>query len=341
MLAGAPANFQIFFTQIKTGYELAYQATPLWNLSLALEVPITNEQVVNGWLGMMPRAREWIGKRIVHTPQPETFLVKVKNFELTWGEDRFKLDDDKLNFNLYAPWVRQHGMMDAKEADYSLRDLIFNTGSWSGVLGTDGLAIWSAVHPVDVYDSSAGTYCNDFRGGVSVDGRTVGGALTHSSFKSVYDVASVRKMQNGEAGMTTPNVMLASTLLRGEAELVLKNQFAAPAAFGGMGTGVVGSGNAPFVGAVNNPTMGWVDLTLIEDWAKTSAYGLMWVLAKTNGPVKPFTLFRRQAAVTVPRVAETDPSVFDSHLYQFGSYQRLAVAPGLPFLSSISGPTAV
>lgn len=340
LASGSGSNFQFFLTQVRTGYELAYTTTPVMFPDLATEIPVTNESVVNGWLGMMPRNREWIGPRVIHTPQPETFLVRVKNFELTWGVDRFRWDDDSLNFAVYAPWMRQHAENDAKEADWALRDLIFNTGSWSGITGTDGLSIWSAVHPIDVYDSSLGTFCNDFRGGVAVDGRTVGGALTHSAFETVYSTAATRKMQNQEVGNTVPNKLFASDLLRGPVELVLKNQLVSPGSFAGMGTGIVGSGNAPFVGPMDNPTRGWVDSQLIPDWAKTTAYGLQWVLAKTNSAVKPFTLFRRKAAVTVPRVAENDPLVFDQHLYAFGSYQRLAVAPGLPMLSSISGPTA-
>lgn len=341
MLASAGSNFSFFLTQVRTGYELAYNTAPLMFPELATEIPVTNEQVVNGWLGMMPRAREWIGKRVIHTPQPETYFVRVKNFELTWAVDRFRWDDDSLNFAVYAPWTKQHARNDAKEADWALRDLIFNTGSWSGITGTDGLAIWSASHPIDVYDAGLGTFCNDFRGGVAVDGQLVGGALSHNSFRSVYTTQSTRKMQNSEIGDTVPDKLFASSLLRGEVEVVLKNQLVSPGSFGGMGTGVAGSGNAPFVGPMDNPTKGWVDPVLVPDWAKTVSYGQMWVLAKTNGPVKPFTLFRRKAAVTTPRVAEDDPLVFDQHLYAFGSYQRLAVAPGLPMLSSVSGPTAV
>jgi hypothetical protein len=344
MILGASANMNLFTTAVRTGYDLAYGTTPIWHSRLAQVIPITNESVLNGWVGMLDKAREWIGPRQVRTPAPQTYLVTPKPFELTWGVDRFRLDDDKLNYGLYMPYARMHGEQDAKVPDYQLRDLIFNLGtSWTGApqLGTDGLSHWNVAHLVDPFDAAKGTFCNDYRGGVSVDSVTVGGALSPNAFKSVFADASIRKVESGEAGLFTPDMLEASTHLRGEVEVILKSAMISPASFGGLGTGAVGTANAPFVGVMNNPLQGYVDYELIEDFGITAATRLQWLLTRSKGVVKPFTCFIRSGAVRAERVAETDPSVFDSHTYQFGSWQRMAPAWGLPMLSSISGPTAV
>lgn len=347
MIIGASANMNLFTTAVQTGYSLAYTTTPTWHSKIARVVPITNESMVNGWIGMLPRAREWTGPRQVHTPAPYTYLVTPKPFELTWGLDRFRLDDDRLNFGLYTDAARQHGEQDAKVPDYELRDLLFNLGSsWTGDAqkgaqgNMTGLNHWSTVHPVDPFDSSKGTRCNDYRGGVSVDGVTVGGAFSANAFNTVYSDASVRPMESGEAGATTPDLLVASTHLRGPVEMVLKNTMLALSNFAGMGTGPVGSSNAPFVGVADNPQKGWVDYELIEDFGVNASTRLQWMLLRSKGVVKPFSIFLRQGSVMAARVAETDPLVFEQHLYAFGSYQRLAPAWGLWFLSSISGPTA-
>lgn len=341
MLLNASSNMQLFLTSVETGYGLAYTVTEKWHPKIARVVPISNESVVNGWVDMLDRPREWIGPRQVRTPAPQTYLVTPKPFELTWGVDRFRLDDDRLNWSLYVDTARQHGELDAKVPDYELRDLIFNLGSsWTGAqTGTDGATHWNTAHSVDVYDAGKGTYCNDFRsGGVSVNSVLVGGALSPNAFKTLYAEQSKRPMTNGEAGQTTPDLLVASTLLKGEADVILKNQFIAPSQFGNIGTGAVGTANGPLVGMMDNPTRGWVDYLILEDFAVNSSSQLLWLMLRTKGVVKPFTMFLRQGAVRVQRTAEDDPAVFDSHTYLFGSWQRLAPAWGLPFLSSISGP---
>lgn len=343
MILNAPANMSLFLTSVQTGYSTAYQTTPSFYAKIARVVPITNESVVNGWIGMLDRPREWVGPRQVRTPAPQTYLVTPKPFELTWELDRFRMDDDRANFGLYLDAARQHGALDAKVPDYELRDLIFNRGSWTGDAqkGTDGLTHWNAAHLIDPYDAGKGSYCNDFRGGVLVDGTMIGGAFSANAFNSVYSEASIRKMESGEAGMTTPDLTVASTILRGPVTAVLGSPLMAVPNFAGMGTGAVGTANAPLVGAVNNVLQGWTDYELIEDFAVSATTKLQWMMLRSKGNVRPFSMFIREAAVMVPRVSEDDPVVFDRHAYQFGSYQRLAPAWGLPFLSSISGPSAV
>lgn len=343
MILGASANMNLFTTAVKTGYDVAYQNTPIWHSRIAQVIPITNESVVNGFVGMIENAREWIGPRQVRTPAPQTYLVTPKPFELTWGIDRFRLDDDKLNWGLYLTYARMAAEKDAKVPDYQLRDLIFNLGAWTGTpqLGTDGLSHWNVAHLVDPFDASKGSYCNDYRGGVSVDSVITGGALTPNAFKSVFADASVRKNESGEAGMTTPDMLTSSTHLRGEVEVILKNAMISPASFGGLGTGAVGTSNAPFVGMMDNPLKGYVDYELIEDLGISAATRLQWLLTRSKGVMKPFSCFIRSGVVTAAKVAETDENVFNSHTYVFGSWQRMAPAWGLPFLSSISGPTAV
>ncbi len=336
------SNLNLFFTAMETRFWQAYKVAAPWSTQLATPFPVGTEQWVSGWTGMLEKMREWVGPRIVRTPAPQTYMVPMQVFELTWGIDKFKLKWDQ--HGIYGSHFAHHGTQNAKWPDYQLRDLIFGLGSQGGSrqLGTDGLSHWNTAHLVDVYDAGKGTYCNDFRGGVTVDGVNVGGALSPNAFKTLFANMSTRKSDNGEALGLVPDLVVGSSMLKGEMDVVLKNQFIAPSQYGGIGTGPVGTANGPFVGAMNNPTMGWADSLIVPDFAITAATQSQWLLLQTKGmPMLPFSWLLNQAPTLTPRTDPADPVVFDTRQFVYGSEAVGAPAWSLPFLSSISGPTAV
>ncbi len=88
------ANLKYFFTALETRFWQAYKAAPTWHQQIATEYPVGTEQWVSGWIGMLNKMRVWDGPRIVNTPAPQTYLVPIQPFELTWGIDKFKIEDD-------------------------------------------------------------------------------------------------------------------------------------------------------------------------------------------------------------------------------------------------------
>lgn len=331
-----PANIQILTTAVQVTYSEAYDVTESWQEKFCTQVPCNTANYMNAWIGMLDKLRPWNGPRVVRTPAPQTYTVPIKNFELTEGIDKWAILDDV--FGVYMPMFKMIGYQTKKWPDYQVRDLLFGLGEYTGAaqIGTDGVDHWSLVHPIDYYDAAKGTYPNDYRGGVAVDGITVGGAFSANAFNTVYSDMVARVSESLEKVGVKPNVTAGPAELRAAMAMVLNNQMFALPSLGGMGTGPVGTANGPFVGAMSNPLQGWTSVEIIEDFADNST----WFMMDTRKPVKPFGWVLRQAPVMIPRINPDDPAVFDTARFLYGVEARGVPVWGIPFLSSISGPTA-
>jgi phage major head subunit gpT-like protein len=329
-----PTNLSLFFSTLETKFWTAYETAPVWHNDFATMYNATSEQFVAGWIGMVDKYRYWAGSRVTHQPAPQTYTVQIQPFELTEQVDQFKLLDDQYGIN-YAT-VPFMGMQAKKVYDYQLRDLILNLGVQTGGLqnGLDGLTHWNTAHPIDYWDSSKGTYCNDFRGGgFTVNSITVGGAFGTNSFNTLWEEFASRKSESNEPLGLLPNMTMTPPQLKAAAQTVLQSTFYAPPQMGTMGSG--SGANAPFVGAMENPLKGWTDLAINPDLATSPT---TWFMLQTNGPIKPFGIALREAPNFVYRVDPTDPVVFDRHTYLYGSYARFAPMWSFAWLSAISGP---
>ncbi len=330
-----PANLQFFFTDVmEPRFWTAYKVTEEWSSRVATPYSVGTEQWVSGWIGMLDVYREWLGPRKTRQPAPQTYLVPIKDWELTEEIDEFKLSDDK--FGIYMPTVAFMGMQAKKVYDYKFRDLFQNVAPFTGVWqnSTDGLTHWNTAHPIDYYDSSKGTYANDARsGGYTESGQTIGGRLTVNGFNSLWQSMAARKSESGEALGLMPDLTMVPVQLKADATTILQSQFFAPPQMGALGSGT--GANAPFVGAMDNPLRGWTDLLINVDLFSQAT---TWYMMVTKAPIKPFSLLLRLAPDFVPRVTPDDPAVFNEHKILYGSKARFTPAWALPWLSSISSP---
>jgi len=323
-----PSNLNLFFTALEGRFWMAYGIAPLFADKMATVIPVSTEQVAFGWIGMVDKMREWLGPRTVHSPAPQTYSVTMQNFELTESVDRFKLEDD--NFGVYAPLFDFMGKSARKNPDYQMRDLLKNQGSQTGTRqnGPDGLTGFNTAHPIDLYDSSKGTYCNDFTGGgVSIGGITVGGALSVTPYLTVRQEMMSRKSESGEALGVMPDLLSVAPQLDSTAKTLLQASFLAPASLGGL------SGQ---VGPMDNVAMrGTAELLTVPEFASDPN---VWYLSDTSKALRPLIWCERQAPNFIARTRLDDPAVFDSHVFLFGSDSRGAPAWGPSFLISRSGP---
>jgi phage major head subunit gpT-like protein len=269
--------------------------------------------------------REWVGSRVTEAPAPQTYLVPVQNWELTESFDMFKMQDDHLGLLSHRP--AQLGMNIKKNSDFILRDLLENAKSQTGFRqkGLDGLNHWSASHPVDFYDSSKGTYCNDFgAGGVSIGGITTGGILALNAYATVWQEMASRKSESGEKLGLAPDTLMVPNQLKATATTLLQAQFIGFPTLGNL-TGMVG--------ATENTQRGTADLLVNPDLSSVAA----WYLLVTKMARKPFSVIMRQAAQFLMRNSPTDPIVFDQHAFLYGAHERSTVAWSFAWLSSRSG----
>ena len=328
------ANLNLFFTQLETRFSMAFGAAPVWHEQVATIYPVTTEAWVSGWMGMLDKLRVWKGARLVRTPAPQTYSAAVLPFELTEGIDKFKLMNDQ--YGLYFPVVAHMGEQSSKWPDYSVRDLVEGLGDFAGAaqIGTDGVTHWNGAHPVDYWDASKGTYPNDYGpAGLTIGGQTVGGLFGVNSWATVWEDHASRKNESGEKIGVVPDQTMVPTQLHFPARTVLQGALFAPPVLGSLGTGAVGTANAPFVGAMDNPLRGSTDLMMNPDLVDPAA----WYMHVTKKVIKPYGWALRQAATVTTRQDPTDPVVFDTHTFLFGVEGQGVPVWSLPWLSSRSG----
>jgi len=335
-----PSSYAKFVTDINTMWGTIYESlgVPQYYTEIATTVPVKSTQWEIAWTGIMPKARVWAGPRHVYQPAAQTYTAVPQPFELTYEIDKFNLDDDQFGvfFRMLPDLARQL----KRWPDLQMRDLLEATGAFSSATiqqGFDGLSNFNTAHNVNLYNSSMGTYCNDFTGGgqnvtyTKSGGGTVttlvGGNLTPVSFATLWEYMNTLKGEDNEVLGVTPSLMMIAPQLRVEAEVILKASFFAPPQWGQYITSQVGAAD----NVLNRFGVG-----LLENKFLKNAY--TWYLMDTTHSVKPFTWVLREAPQVVPRINADDPIVFDNHMLVWGAWMRGCPAWSYAFLCARSGP---
>ena len=331
-----PANLQLFFTQLDTRFTLGIRNAARWSDPFVTQYSVATENVLHGWIGMIENMRIWRGARVVREPAPQTYSVPMLPWELTAAIDMFKVITDQ--YGLYFPLAQRLGSKTGKLQDYAVRDMLQGKGELGAVpfsLGPDGVAFWSASHPVDYWDASNGTFVNDYgASGTSIDGITVGGAFGTQSYATAWEDMAGRLNESGEAIGVNPDRVAVPTQLLFPARVVLQSMMFSPPVLGTMGTGATGTANAPFVGNMDNPLRGSADITATPD---LNAHPTAWYLGDTSDVMKPLGWAVHTAPTYVVRNAPTDPSVFDQHRFLHGSWAYATPHWGFAWQLSRSG----
>ena len=181
-----PTNWLPFIVQADTSIRQAWSDTPNVYPQFTTTENTTKSIWTDGWIGRMGKARLWSGPRVYLTPAAQTYQVVPQPFELSYSLDKFRYDDD--GFGVFYPIITDFALQSALWKEYQMRDLIEASGAWGSTTsqkGLDGLSNFNTAHQTNIYSLTAGTlnagtaYCNDFTsGGVSINGVTVGGALS-------------------------------------------------------------------------------------------------------------------------------------------------------------------
>jgi phage major head subunit gpT-like protein len=328
-----PANWPVFQTMVATTFWMGYADAPVVTNIIAKEVPASTRFYTEGWIGRYPKPRQWTGSRVVHQPAAMTYQVEVLPYEDTIAIDAFELKWDEYGvFNSNIPNLAVNAKQDH---GWRLRDLIENLGNQQGAaqVGTDQLTHWNSAHPVDFYDSSAGSYTNDYgANGTSINGITVGGALAPNAFATVKQDMQNRKSETGEPMGIKADLLMVATQNEYVANSILQAQFLGLPQIGTMGSG--SGANAPMVGASTNVLRASVDQLT---WEALYAQPTAWYMLKTRGPVKPFQIAVNEQYALQSRTNPQDPIVWDTHTFLWGIVGIYAPTWAPPFLSSRSG----
>ena len=332
-MAITPTNYATFVTTASTMMGHVYDEDDVQSVykQITTELPCGTAQMTFAWTGLMPKMRAWYGARQPHQDAPQTYTVVPQPWENTYSIDRFTLDDDQygVHYRLLMDLVRQS----KRHPDYQIRDLLEATGAQSSTaiqLGPDGLSFWNSAHPVNLYNATQGTYTNTTLGGQSIGGVTVGGAMGVVSVTSVWEYMQTLKGEDGERLGIKPDVLMHPPTLASEVMQLLGSTFMAPPIWGGFAP-ITGQ-----VGAADNVMMRFGVRALQNMFL---ANNQNWYMLDTTKPMKPLIWVVREPVVTVPRMNENDPAVFDTHMFQWGQWARNCPAWNLSFMSHRSGPS--
>jgi phage major head subunit gpT-like protein len=127
------ANIQKLLTGFRTTYNQAFEGAPSTYERVATRVPSTTASETYGWLGQLPKLREWIGDRQIQNLEAHDYAIKNRDFELTIGVDRNAIEDD--TYGVFTPLVSEMGRAAKTHPDelvFALLVLGFTTACYDG-----------------------------------------------------------------------------------------------------------------------------------------------------------------------------------------------------------------
>lgn len=140
-----------FNTSFNTGFN---EAPTHWQ-QVATLIPSASSFEDYGWLGQVPGVREWIGDRIINALAAHKYSIVNKNYELTIGVSRIKIEDG--HEGIYPPLFEMMGDSAAKHPDELIWELLalgFTTKCY------DGQYFFDADHPVIQADGTTASVSN-------------------------------------------------------------------------------------------------------------------------------------------------------------------------------------
>lgn len=308
------ANLEFLFQDFNMRFQAAYVSQPTFWQLFAEEMPSSSERSVHSWLAQMTGLREWVGTRQLDNVVARDYTLVNKDWEKTIGLQRNKVLDD--TYGVFAKAVEMLGVQSALWPD----DVSTSTLQ-AGTTQTcfDGQNFFDTDHPVDLDDSSKGTYSNSLSGGGTYDLAVADPTIPYNAATAA--MMSVKSESTRQLNVV-PDILMAPPQLRKQALQVANAEFTAQA----VGAAAAG---------VTNVFKG--DITVIIN-PRLSDDPTVWYLFCTSRGIKPLIFQQRQAPVLVPRISPTDPSVFDSKLFQYGVDARGAGGYSLPFLAFRMAP---
>lgn len=111
--------------------------------AIATTINSTSAEEIYGWLGDIPKLREWIGDRQVKALSAKGYSIRNRKFESTIGVARDDIEDDKLG--LYGPRFEMMGQSAAQHPDEIIFELINQAFSANCF---DGQFFFDVDHPV-------------------------------------------------------------------------------------------------------------------------------------------------------------------------------------------------
>ncbi len=154
--ANLQALFKGYNTNFQQGFNSLGEQGALYEMFCTV-VPSTTAVEVYPWLKSLPRMREWLGDRVIHSLEGADFSIKNRKFELTEGIERDAIEDD--TYGLYGPVFDEFGRLSREHPnELAVEALEKNPVCF------DGQPFFDADHPVLDKEGKVISVTNDMGG---------------------------------------------------------------------------------------------------------------------------------------------------------------------------------
>lgn len=301
-----PTNLAALFTTFSFLYQGGFTTAEVYWRRLASMVPSGTESNTYVWMEKIPKVRKWLGPRIIQNLVAREPRILINDpYELTLEIPKYKIQDDQ--YGVYAPSASMMGQQAAKWPDDVLSTLIL-----SNPTAFDGKAFFADDHPVNLDDSTFGTY----------DNLETAFPLTATNFAAARARMRAFKGADGRAIGVRPNLLVVPPSLETKARTIVQSQYLPQLVDGGT---LATSG----AGFVENVNIGTAEVLVIDD---LEVNPLNWYLFDTTKPILPFIFQLRQAPVFTYLINPNDPNVFFNKQFIMGCEMRGAADCTIPFL---------
>ncbi|MDO0944653.1 Mu-like prophage major head subunit gpT family protein [Chromohalobacter israelensis] len=154
--ANLQALYRAYNTNFQQGFNSLGEQGALYE-QFCTTVPSTTAVEVYPFLKSLPRLREWIGDRVIHSLEGADFSIKNRKFELTEGVPRDNIEDD--TYGLYGPVFQEFGRSSREHPN----ELAVETLE-ANPLCYDGQQLFDGDHPVLDAKGSETSVSNDMGG---------------------------------------------------------------------------------------------------------------------------------------------------------------------------------
>jgi phage major head subunit gpT-like protein len=308
------SQLQSFFTQLDLSQQRGYQkVAQYWNKFSMLSTSGT-ERKTYAWLAQLPSMKKWIGEKQLNNIAARSFEVTNDDFENTFGVDRNKLDDDQ--FGVYSQAADLQGQAVARWPDEQMTAKLI-----AGTTTTcyDGQFFFDTDHPVDLDDSSQGTYAN----------LRTSKPLTLANYASAKSAMRSFKGESGRPLQVKPTVMMVGP----DNELNALNIIKA-SSINQVTQNVAATDNVA-ASAPENVYKGDVELVVNEYLIDDTAGA--WYLFSTDR-IEPLIWQVRKQPTRIPIVDPTNPLVWNNRTFAYSVEGRAGAGFGLPFLAIKNTP---
>lgn len=153
-------NLNDLFVAYKTAFQAGFSSLgaegEIWQ-QYAMMMPSTAASEVYPFLKTLPKLREWLGDRVVHSMEAAKFSIRNRKFELTEGVARDSIDDD--SWGLYGPTFQEFGRSSSEHPNELCVEVLE-----SNPICYDGQPLFDVDHPVLDANGEPQSVSNDMGG---------------------------------------------------------------------------------------------------------------------------------------------------------------------------------